>query len=389
MYDPIQRMSNDELLIKRSFDEYRLNTLKTGVMSSVKDYGIHGIDEALFCLGYRLIGKRKDKLGYYEQQIKLADLEIENRGDISPSELTRKLREYTPNPATFNVFSAERKRLKHQRIAAEVAAGEMSSMYDKSIYAKEKIRTSLESFLSQFGAIGENIKENIVLYASIPLVIAGSYGAFSWASAKKAYKPIAIEYIASSPVGKPSLAIKRDVPAEKNWAIFNLTHTPKVTIKVKDSNIDIPEKYSNPQLARLNVRNMAQILNTEVSNNVLDKNKNVFWGNDLEKIASLRDNATNVLERTDASLMFATDGTISYPVQIGTVSAANYTSQEIVKILESYMDKKIVKKENQAYSKKAFWKWFTYILGGAGILGLANGIKNYESTSQRRRYYEY
>ncbi|MGV8162362.1 MAG: hypothetical protein ACP5N2_03475 [Candidatus Nanoarchaeia archaeon] len=385
MYDPIPNMSTNELLVKRVFDEYKLNTLKDNPLNAIKKYGFNGLDESLFSLKYLVTGLRKKKLTYFEQQIQLTDAELKNRTD-SGSFRTEQLLAITPNPATFNVLKEEREKLKLERILEGISDAEISSPYERYVHSKEKIKDQTNLFLSSLGNVGEHLKINTLFYATAVALIICGYSGYKWSESKKIYDPIAKEYILSHEVAESSLMVKRGMDDDFELTVLNLTHTDEMTIEINDSEITIPEKPSAPQSARYNIKCMNETLNSATSNTKL-KTFTSLWPDDLEKIALIREDCKHNFEIADASLMFQTDNSITYTDEIVVVTAGYLKSKKIVEILEDYIPKAVVSKENAAYDNKTFWKWFTRIFGAIGGIGIYSMFKTGQSLKVRRKYY--
>jgi len=380
-------MRHDELEIKLELDSQKLSALENGPLYTIKEHGWSGVDEALYAVGQTVLGRRNKSKQYLTNQI---DRTKHRLRELLPQDgIYGRVRQREGRPR-HRTLKTLREDFRHERIRGMRDAGEDLYPSEKVKHAGKSIDTYLTSALEGLGAVGRAIGNNKLWATTVLLASLASFSGYNWFNSSGIYQDIAVRYEQSHEVGPRARPLKRDIPDEMIIADIKLVHTDKIEITVSDDDggsttFTIPEKLSNPQGARINIRNIQGILQDNLSNIVIDSFQSLNE-NDKRRLRGFRDSAGMTFEQTDASLAMATNQQVSYPNQIGMLSSGNGMVQQAVDTLESYMDPSIVEKEDSAHFKMSIWKWLA--LGSAGLAGLFgfNALKNGHSGRIRRRY---
>ena len=377
-------MDLDELVLKKRFDEYRLETLNAGVVAPLRKWGFGGLDEAWYALTRKVVSSKTRS--YLEEQIALAEAELEHREKSGLSTKVEHLIEIEPNPATFFTFRDEREVLRKQRLKKMEAAGEQ--LYPREYFAlvAQLTAETAESVANSFGAFGTWTSRNFLTLSCVGAFSCSGFTGYKYLCYAEVYKGVAEEYRESHQVGPYALPLKRDIPDEVILVGVNLTYTPPVTITTKNSTIHVPEKRSSPSLAMIEINRIDDTLKENLSDAEIGSFEG-FTDQEKHRLAAYRDDAHDNFVMAYASLVGEWNTGISYPHEIALVVSGNDYVQNAVGVLESHMDKKIVTKENNAYDQMSLWKWLTIGLGlVGGVLGYS-AFKNAEHRSRYDRYY--
>ncbi len=380
-------MTLDEVIVKRIWDKYRLQTLQDGFFGSLWKHGIGGIDEALYALCHPPL-YRGEKIAYLERQIELDDEAIENKQGLSPSDRTRHITETPVNPATFFTLREERKQLRLERLKRMEAEGEKLRPAEYVALSWKLANEFVDSVAASLGAFGLALRNNWMLITAGASFTSALYTGYQWVGFAEVYNGVAQEYRESHQVGPYALPVKREIPETLTYVVLNLTHTDQITIGSGDDQVTIPEKHSDPRAAYFQINHMDDVLKGNLGDIVL-RSFEGFSDREYYQLAAYRDNAHDNFMAASISLIGEYNTSISYPTQLALAVSGNAAAQNAVGILESHMDKHIVEKENLAYDEMSFWKWFTIGLCGVGGIMVYSSFRNSQHRSSRSRYYDY
>lgn len=381
-----KRMSADELFFKQFLDSYKSTVLTEPFFEPIKKWGLDGLDEVLFNTGKRLTFTRQKEISKLKKDKIRIENELKNRGIFRPSVYARSFVEKNINPATFNVFSENIEGLRKERIKKMKNDGVPLYTGEKYSSFKTSVNDFGDVISKQFGDLDDFVQHNKIELVAGLAIVAGSMSGYNWAISNQRHEEVAQYYMKSHEVGSMAFAVKRDAQTHVNNAAFHLTYTPKIKFKIDNSDVTIPEKPSSPQLGMRSILSANNIVKINFSD--IDLEKLVLVSSeDKNKVASYRDAANNNLLLAANSLNGAINTKRTYATEIGLSQSGYAAARKGVTILETYMDKQIVKKETDTHKIKTVWKWATYILGGFGLITAFPAARNMRNRTQRKKYY--
>ena len=375
-------MHIDELVIKREFDQLRLDILD-GNIDPKSEFGFVGaLDELAYKGWTKVTGRASKKRDYFQDQIEWVNHELERRLERGerPSEEVSQIVAQPYNEATFYVLSNFRENFRKNRIkdmnqdGEKLFASEAVRLGQKKVSDfNNAVHQTISNINYELGEFADNVRNNSLYVVALGLTVAGLWFGSKWMQAEKVYAQTAQKYVNSIVYGRDTLAVKRDIPELLTVAGLKLVYIPPNECDSGDDDcIATPEIRADPEGAAIYVLQANQKLGSHLSSANVESWNEILSQAERERIYGARDRSSGTMTRVYIQLASRTseeDEEYTHTGAQGDLIYAAQSLQDAVGILESHMDKGIVDQENKDYEDKTMKMLLT--LGSFGGAGLA------------------
>lgn len=380
-------LSSDELVVTHAQAKYQHKILEEPITKPIKQFGLGGIDEALYKLRHSLVpGKARRKKETLEGQLELLENEARKRkqqGEFAPGEYASRLAQTAPNPATYNTLKQHKKRLRGHRLW-EMRGEQRLDVTEKLSAYKARLSDAAEQAKKKLGRAGDAIQRNW-MYGTAAVLMAGTaYFGHRWVQHDRIYQDVAAHYEISTDCAPNARAIKRDVVELGEGAVWDLTNWEEIVIETEDGDIVIPEGKAHPQLARRKLGDASDVVQQSLTGL---ETCSELTQHDKQRLREHRAHLQGQYESLDAQLSFRLDPQGNYVGEQAAIAGIHDDIQRPVEVFEQHMPSHVVEAENEAYSDMKRSKIFTYVLGGLSGVFLLSGLRNNRRRRLTDRYY--